>query len=227
MATDQEIESALQEAIEKYLLNQTGHDRWNIMLKLGSREYRNIGKLGIELAVEGGRRPWIGSQTFYVSGLNRDGRVAVKSTIAKVQSVLFARQQIKKGDIIRAIDIELRQHEGRVPSSALSSLDQVVGMEAKRSVSENTILQENHVQAPIQVQRGETVLVTSRTGGITVKTYVVARQDGAMGDLVQVETLDGDERFAARVSGSRSLEVLAPGTQAKDYATLDRRSLRR
>ena len=38
-----------------------------------------------------------------------------------------------------------------------------------------------------------------------------AQQDGSLGDLVQVQALEGKERYAARVSGVRELEVFAAG----------------
>ncbi len=225
--SNQEIENLLQEAIEQYLLNETGHDRWRITVKLNNAIFRNASSLGPNLMVRGGRAPWTGRQQFRVSGMPSDKIVDVQATVVKIQSVLFATRVIKKGDLIRATDVEIRQHEGRVPNLALGSLAQVVGMEAKRTISANAILQENHVRAPLQVQRGETVTVVARTGGVLVRTFAIARQDGAMGDLVQIETLDSKERFAARVSGRQRLEVLAAGTQAVDYATLGRPPLRR
>ncbi|MCA9231693.1 MAG: flagellar basal body P-ring formation protein FlgA [Planctomycetales bacterium] len=225
--TDLEIEAALHQAIEQYLQSQTGHDQWRIELQLGKADIREVGQLGAVLDVQGGRDPWTGRQQFRVGSTALNEKVSVNATIAKVQAVVFCRQPIKKGDIIRATDVEVRQHEGRVPSDTLVSLDQVVGMEARRSISPNSIMQENQVQAPIQVQRGETVKVVARTGGISVRTYVVARQDGAVGDLVQVETLDGKQRFAARVAGHRRLEILASGIQAGDFATLGGNTLQR
>ncbi len=225
--SDQEIEASLQTAIEQYLLNETGHDRWRITVKLNNAIFRNASSLGPNLTVRGGRVPWTGRQKFRVSGTTSGKIVDVQATVVKIQSVLFATRAIKKGDLVSATDVEMRQHEGRVPNLALSTLDQVVGMEAKRTISANAILQENHVRAPLQVQRGETVTVVARTGGVLVRTFAIARQDGAMGDLVQIETLDSKERFAARVSGRQRLEVLAPGTQAIEYATLGRPPLRR
>jgi len=218
---NREIETSLHDAIEHYLRNETGHDLWRITVNTTGKA------LGPNFTVRGGRKPWTGRQKFRVSGTNPDEAFEVQATVVKIQSVLFSRQVIKKGDIIRAADVELRQHEGRVPSHVLSTPDQVVGMEARRSIPANVILQENQVRAPLQVERGETVTVVARTGGISVRTFAVARQDGAMGDLVQIETLDGSQRFAARVSGRHRLEVLAAGTQAGDYATLGRLPLRR
>jgi len=225
--SNREIETSLSDAIVKFLTNETGHDHWRVSLNIRSSAYGKISALGKNISVRGGRRPWIGRQRFQVRGVDSDEEIEVQATVAKIQSVLFARQAIKRGNVIRVVDVEVRQQEGLIPSLAMSAIDQVIGMEAKQSISANTIIRENQVRAPLQVQRGETVTVVARTGGISVRTFAVARQDGAMGDLVQIETLDGSQRFAARVSGRHRLEVLAAGTQAGDYATLGSRSLRR
>jgi flagella basal body P-ring formation protein FlgA len=74
----------------------------------------------------------------------------------------------------------------------------------------------------MQVKRGETVKVVARTAGITVSTFAVVQQDGSLGDLVQVQTLDKKDRFAARVSGWKELEVSATGATTGDFATLNR-----
>ena len=104
----------------------------------------------------------------------------------------------------------------------MTSVSQAVGMEATRSIRSNQTLLRAHFTAPQQVARGETVTVFARTQGISVRTFAVARQDGALGDLIQVETVDKKDRFVARVSGRRELEVLAAGATASEYASLPR-----
>ena len=60
--------------------------------------------------------------------------------------------------------------------------------------------------------------VRARAAGVVVRTYATARQDGSMGDLISVQSLETKGRFAARVSGLRELEVFAGGTSAVEVA---------
>jgi hypothetical protein len=53
-----------------------------------------------------------------------------------------------------------------------------------------------------------------------VKVNGVAKQKGSLGELVLVETFDGRERFMARVTGIRQLEVFTTGATAMEHATL-------
>ena len=220
--TRQEIESSLQASIKQYLSQQTGHDRWRIEAPLDAAAYLRVANLGFELKASGGRKPFSGKQYFQITGERPDQEMIVVATVARIQPVVTTLRAIDAGELIRTSDLEIRQHEGNLPSTAITSLAKAVGMEARRSIPQGTIVQESQLSAPLQVERGETVTIFARTAGITVRTFAVARQDGAQGELVQVETLEGKERFAARVSGRRQLEVLATGTTAGDFATLPR-----
>ncbi len=227
IATKSQVKSTLRGAIDQYLQDQTGHAQWRIEVQIDATDYRDTASLGTEFQVQGGRPPWTGRQQFRVGPASNGEKITIQATVVKIESVLFALRAIARGDIIRVSDVEIREHEGNVPSTALSTLVQAVGMEAKQSIRANTIVQKNYIRAPLQVKRGETVTVFARSGGISVRTLAVARQEGAMGDLVQVETFEGKKRFAASVSGPRRLDVLAAGAKVKDYATLERRAQRR
>jgi flagella basal body P-ring formation protein FlgA len=110
--------------------------------------------------------------------------------------------------------------EPNVPTTAIHSLELVIGKEATRGIEADTVLQGSQTRSPMLVQRGETVKVSARTGGITVSTFAIVQQNGALGDLVQVQTLDKKQRFAARVAGWKQLEVLPTGVTTADYAAL-------
>ncbi len=217
-----EIESSLHASIKKYLSEQTGHDRWRIEAPLDTADYLRLANLGFELKAEGGRKPFSGRQYFQFTGEHPDQEMIVVATVTRIQPVVASLRKIEQGELIRATDLEIREHEGNLPSTAISTLAEAVGMEARRSISEGSILQKSQLSAPLLVERGETVTVFARTAGITVRTFAVARQNGAQGELVQAETLDRKDRFTARVSGRRQLEVLATGATTGDFASLPR-----
>lgn len=218
----EEIEASLDAAIKQYLTQETSHDRWVIKVNLNMAEYLRLANLGFDLQAVGGRKPYTGSQSFQISGQQSGQRMTVLANVVAIQPVVVVLRRIESGELIRATDLEIRQHEGALPGGAIRTLADAVGMEATRSIAEGAVLTKNQLSAPLQVERGETVTVFARTAGITVRTFAIARQNGAQGELVQVETLDGKERITARVSGRRELEVLATGATAGDFATLPR-----
>ena len=142
-----------------------------------------------------------------------------KSSVATYTTVVLLRK-LSKGDLIRAEDLELRVQERRPSSTALGSIKEAVGMEARHNLSQGSTLLKSQIRKPLLVMRGETVAVFARTGGITVKTFAISRQEGAQGDLIQVESQDKKERYAAYVTGRRQLEVFASGKTIKELASL-------
>jgi flagella basal body P-ring formation protein FlgA len=82
-------------------------------------------------------------------------------------------------------------------------------MEARQAIQVGSVIFTDQVQSPVLVKRGEVITVTSQGGGIRVRTSARARQDGAKGNLVQVESLDTKERYDARVVGPHEAAVFA------------------
>jgi flagella basal body P-ring formation protein FlgA len=115
--------------------------------------------------------------------------------------------------------VALRPYSGSLPAQAVTSLDGVIGKEAKQPIRAGGILLANQVRAPLLVRRGERVSVHARAAGVTARTFAVAQQDGSLGDLISVQALEGKDRYSARVAGLRELEVLAVGASANDVAT--------
>ena len=220
--TKQEVESSLHASIKQYLSRQTGHTRWRVETPLDSAAYLRVANLGFELTITGGRKPWTGRQYFKIVGSQADQNMTVVATIAKIQPVVTVLRTIERGELIRTSDVEINEHEGSLSRTAVSSLAAAIGMEARRAIKVDSIVLESDLSAPLLVERGETVTVFARTAGITVRTFAVAREDGAQGELVQVEKLNSKDRFVARVSGRRQLEVLAAGATTGDFASLPR-----
>ena len=61
------------------------------------------------------------------------------------------------------------------------------------------------------MRRGEQVMAVAQGGGITVRTYAVARNDGLPGDLIEVEQPESKERYYAKVVGRGRVAVFTAG----------------
>ncbi len=219
--TPAEAQQAVIAAIEQHLSATTGHEDWQIEVDFNSAQLTELTKLGFELQANAGRTPWTGMQRFQLSAEGAQAAVPVMARVDRLRHVIVALRKIEQGNLIGAADVEIRLQGGKIPVGSASALDQVIGKEALRAINPDDIVQSTQLRAPLQVQRGETVKVFARTAGITVSTYAVVQQDGSLGDLVQAQTLDKKDRFAARVSGWKQLEVLPTGALAADFAALN------
>lgn len=218
----QQIEHALETSILDYLIGQTNHDGWRVKIEFDTKTLLHAASLTDQLQISGGHRPWTGRQYFHVTDAGHEESVRITAMVTRYQEVVTTKRAVGRGDLIRAADLQTEIVEGSVPTGALAELTQVIGMQARQSIGKGKVVSKNQLTAPLQVERGETVTVFARTSGIAVRTYAIARENGALGDLIQVETLDKKERYVARVSGLRELEVLASGAAVRDYASLPR-----
>lgn len=205
-------------AIVEYLRQQSGHDMWDVELVPNEKLIDASRSLGAQLTIAGGQAPWTGRQRFEVKGPGLARPLLAYAKVERRQFVVFAVRPIAVGDFVRATDVELRSYSGNVSTRAAASLDAVIGKEATQAIRPETIVLSNQVRSPLLVRRGERVSVRARAAGVLVRTYATAQQDGSLGDLIQVQAIEGRERYAARVAGLRELEVFAAGTSASDVA---------
>ena len=218
-----DVEASVIQAIEQNLLQQSGHSHWRVEFQLSDRDRPRIKALGNTLQARSTRQPRTGRERFFLTdGLGKE--VSVLASITEIQSVVVVKRPIERGQLIGIADVELQQREGNLPVGILNDVQLAIGKEARRGFRVDELLQTNQIRAPWQVRRGETVSAIVRTGGIVVRTRAIAKQDGAHGDLISLETIGDKQRIDASVSGPGEVTVYATGGQTTDYAMLGRDS---
>ncbi len=144
-------------------------------------------------------------------------RVGVAAEISLPPMVVVATQPLGRGMIIRPADVRLQPGQPTEGSAKVfQSLDEVIGKEAARSIGEGQILDDRYVRPQVLVRRGEIVTVYARTAGIQVRVSARCRDEGAMGDLVTVESLSQRETYFARVTGPQACDVFAHAMAAAE-----------
>jgi flagella basal body P-ring formation protein FlgA len=214
----QSVAEGLTAAIIDYLRQQSGHDLWNVQIEADDDVLAAFQRAGSRAVISGGKAPWTGRQRFSVSGAPGVKGALAYARVERHEMAAFATRAIQRGDLVRRSDVELRTHVGALPAQAVFTLDSIVGKEAVQAIRADALLLNNHVRAPILVHRGEQATVQVRAGGVLVRTYAVAQQDGSLGDVVMVKAVSTKEQYAARVSGLKQLEVFAAGSAASDVA---------
>jgi flagella basal body P-ring formation protein FlgA len=181
---------------------------------------RQLGQLAAATSTPvcaGGSEPWTGRQRLTLSFATPSGSVCVpvNAEVAEAAApAVVATRAVARGNVITAADVEVRMIEptGKMSGqrTAIDSVDSILGKEARQAIRAGDVMFTDLVQSPVLVKRGELITVASQSGGIRVRTSARAIQDGASGDLVQVESMPGKQRFDARVVGLREAAVLAP-----------------
>lgn len=129
---------------------------------------------------------------------------------------VVATQPLPRGAVVVRSAVRLEpvplEEINRPAALGYASLDQAVGTEALRAVRAGDVLSAINTSPPFVVHEGEEVDVFSGGGGVSVQLTAIAKGDGRLGDLVEVEAYDGQEAFSARVVGRGRLAVLSAGS---------------
>jgi flagella basal body P-ring formation protein FlgA len=215
--TSTQDNEAVRQAIEKYLVERTGCSTgWQITSRLSERQSTVIGAAKSLLTCGGGNPPWTGRQLFEIalSSAGQPLKLTVTADVSLAQPVVVATRPIARGAIITGADIAAQVLDKPVLATGrrapLYNVEELIGMEAKAAIQEGEVVFSDQVRPPFLVKRGDAVTVVAQGGGIRVRTIARATQDGSLGDLVQVESIQTKEKFDARVTGFREAAVLVP-----------------
>ena len=173
-------------------------------------------------AVEGGRAPWVGEQEFVIVAPTDRGaeRAQVRARVSLPDAIVVAARALKSGEVIREGNVRLAPSAdpGR-GFEPIRRLEDAVGKAAARAIPDGQPIDSRELQSPRLVRRRERVTVIARESGVRVRTSVVALADGGLGDLVEVESDFGRQRFNARVVGFQEVEVYARGPSVERTST--------
>jgi flagella basal body P-ring formation protein FlgA len=212
---------AVEAAIAKFLARNVDADRdWQVSVELTDDQIRVVQNAYGRLAVEGGAEPWHGPQRFVVAVGATEAQFVVEAQVQLPAAVVVAARPLAKGDIVRASDVALDEAKrGAAQKGAFHSIDEIVGQEAMRPIAAGQVLDADYVQPPLLVKRGDVVTVYAYSSGIRIKTTGRARQPGAKGELVEIESLVDRKRFFARVADVQVVEVFASSAQVGQLGT--------
>jgi flagellar basal body P-ring formation protein FlgA len=212
---------ALNRRVVEYLNQNSGQTAaWNVALNVPSQQLASLPADPATWTVSGGASPWTGKQRLMVSfaGAHGTDSFTVPADISLPTPVVVAIRPLDRGSVITAADVELQQRDmsgaaaGRV--LPVSSVEKIVGMEATRTIQPGNVVMADAVQPPVLVKRGDSVTVFARGGGIQVRTIARARENGSLGQPVQVESLDSHKPYDAVVTGMREAVVFAGSSPA-------------
>jgi flagellar basal body P-ring formation protein FlgA len=212
----------LQEAILQYLEAKTGSNEPRILqFEATATAARAAANPAQPISISGGTSPWTGMQHFEVSVNSSEGpqRCTLDVQVTVPTAVVAAVHSLSRSAVIRESDLAL-VHEAPSDgeSSVFHAIEEVVGKQTTRAIPDGKIIAPDDLQAPLMVHKGDVVTVYAQSAGIRVRTTARARDDGALGDLVTMETMHDRKPYQARVSGVREAEVLAqavPATERK------------
>lgn len=136
-------------------------------------------------------------------------RVYLPVRVTSTRSVVVASRALSRDTVLAPGDVRLANSSaGSSPPGALHDADLAVGRVLRRPVEEGQAVTATILAAPTLVRRGQDVQVEAQAGGLKVRMAGVARGDGALGDIIEVQNGTSGRVVQAVVRSAKSVEVL-------------------
>jgi flagella basal body P-ring formation protein FlgA len=134
----------------------------------------------------------------------------IKGQIQPVIEVPVLKASIQNGQIITEYDIEYKKiRDVDFTADVVTSIDQLVGMTARRMIPAGRPIRENETLAQQIVGRGELILLRLETGPLSLTTQGKALENGAKGDVVRVLNTASNQTVQGIVTGNNEVSIAA------------------
>jgi flagella basal body P-ring formation protein FlgA len=141
------------------------------------------------------------SVTPWVGGLEHP-KVRLQARLDVSRKVLCATRTMKRGEEIEASAVAVETRKlGRL-EQPLTEPGSAVGKLAARAISAGQVVCAADLLHPVDMKRGEAVVIVLESGPMRLTTRGVACQNGRSGDTIRVVNLDSKREIQARIEGA-------------------------
>lgn len=124
------------------------------------------------------------------------------------QPVVVATRPIARGQTLQTADLGLEEHDVAAAGSGYySQPSELAGFIARRVLNAGNPVLASQVEAPLQVKRGDKVVLTARQGTLEVRMNGIAEEDGRYGDRIGVRNIQSQRLIEGRVIGQGQVRV--------------------
>ncbi len=136
----------------------------------------------------------------------REGIVQATHTITVHPTLRFSTAQltrnVHRGETITAADLEEKeQWVSPLQQTLLAPPKKCLGQIASKSLSAGELIRFQHIKQQTIIRRGDPVIVRCLVGGLVVTQQAIAREEGGMGDTIELRGRRERESFTATITG--------------------------
>ncbi len=133
-------------------------------------------------------------------------RVRISASMTRV----VARELLLPGQAVTADRVKLETLDDfPLRNNLARNLEDVVGQAPLRAIRPGAAVLLSDLRQPLQVRRGDSVLVTAVSGAAQLKMEAVAEDSGKQGDTISLRNPSSGKTFRARVEGRDQALVIA------------------
>ncbi|WP_119394964.1 flagellar basal body P-ring formation chaperone FlgA [Salinibius halmophilus] len=132
--------------------------------------------------------------------------------VSVFDQVVQLANDVSANQVITAQDLSMVEHDiSKLRLGYFTSIDDVEGSQAQRSLRAGMILNQRIIEPPTKVSRGDKVVIIGTRPGLQVSMTGTALESGALGEQITVTNLSSGRRLAATIVGEKVVQVtLAP-----------------
>ncbi|MEW6620393.1 MAG: flagellar basal body P-ring formation chaperone FlgA [bacterium] len=123
--------------------------------------------------------------------------------IHRFTNVVIAAKPLPRHHILTPVDIEIQEREITYINPA--PIEDVIGKRLKSPLTQGGILTYNLIEIPPLIKRGDVVMIKKEIGALIVQAKGIAKEDGRLGDEIQVKNVDSDKIINSIVEDSRTV----------------------
>jgi flagella basal body P-ring formation protein FlgA len=151
-----------------------------------------IGRVTVRVSCEG-HAPW---------------SVFVPAQVRLYREVVVANRSLLRDTVLADVDVSLAERDvSNLSQGYLTRLDEVLGNKLTRPVQPDQVIAPNLMELAKVVRKGDQVVITARSGSISVRMPGEAMTDGVPGKQIPVKNQRSGRIIKARVTGPGQVEV--------------------
>lgn len=151
-----------------------------------------IGRVTVKVRCEGSA-PWT---------------VFMPAQVHLFRNVVTVVRPMKRDAIVSDADVALRERDvGLLGQGFLDSVDQAIGQKVVRPTVIDQILTPVHLEQPQMVRKGDQVVISARSGAMSVRMPGEALSDGGFNEQIRVKNLNSKRVIKANIVAPGQVEV--------------------
>jgi flagella basal body P-ring formation protein FlgA len=139
---------------------------------------------------------------------SRSWSLYVPVRVSIYDKVVAAARPLTRGEVLEDGDVKLVERDlAQLQSGYFIDPAEVAGMEVTRTVALDAALTNYLVKEPLQVRRGQRVILVANSGGLEVRMTGEALDDGATGARIKVRNLSSKRVVDGTVISATTVQV--------------------
>ncbi len=132
----------------------------------------------------------------------------LSGALHQVMEVPVLKSAMRNGYIIKASDVEyVKMRTSSLNHDVILNGENLVGMTPRRMVVNAKPIVDNEIEAPLIVQRGQSVTMHFNSGPLALTAQGKALENGAKGDVIRVVNANSSRTINAVVSGDKQVKI--------------------